>query len=378
MGACVSHDNNQVRQRGARGTRGTHVKQPSNLLEGRAPGGGGRALDGALDDPGAAVDALRLAGPLLLSLHIGINRLDPSVFPDLEVLSSCVRDAEDMEALAKANRFTTKVRGSGRTQHNMACSGWRNKQTKAPVTMGKRCTGSHTHTCAPVCAGAQVFTDGKATLEAVRTFIFTTAASLQRGDMFLLTFSGHGSSVIDLDGDERDGRDEAWCLHNGLLLDDELHALLCQFAAGVRVVIVSDSCHSGSMIDQPDTEVRKFRAASVETKTSSPSASHASSAHPHHARDASPPRPPARALSVAEGLAARKAAAARERQRLGRPKAAVVLLAGCQDSQKSGEGDRNGAFTAALREEYERLPAEGATYKLLLPESVRERAQVPS
>ena len=30
-------------------------------------------------------------------------------------------------------------------------------------------------------------------------------------DMFLITYSGHGGSVVDLSGDEPDFRDETWC-----------------------------------------------------------------------------------------------------------------------------------------------------------------------
>ena len=66
----------------------------------------------------------------------------------------------------------------------------------------------------------------------------------------LLSYSGHGGQVPDQNGDDpNDGLDETWCLFDGQVLDDELYGALSAFAPGVRVV-VSDSCHSGTMLKQ--------------------------------------------------------------------------------------------------------------------------------
>lgn len=65
--------------------------------------------------------------------------------------------------------------------------------------------------------------------------------------MLLLTYGGHGGTVRDVSGDESDGIDETWCLYDGHLLDDELNALWGCFAAGVRILVISDSCHSGTV-----------------------------------------------------------------------------------------------------------------------------------
>jgi metacaspase-1 len=62
--------------------------------------------------------------------------------------------------------------------------------------------------------------------------------------MFLLTFSGHGTVRLG----ER-GPDEAWCLEDGLVFDDDLTTLLAAFKPGVRVWVISDSCYSGTMVD---------------------------------------------------------------------------------------------------------------------------------
>ena len=72
--------------------------------------------------------------------------------------------------------------------------------------------------------------------------------SLEDGDIFLFTFSGHGGQIKDCDGDEEDGMDETWCLYDGYLLDDELGARWKEFKRGVRIIVISASCHSGTAI----------------------------------------------------------------------------------------------------------------------------------
>ncbi|MFN9545598.1 MAG: caspase domain-containing protein [Cyanobacteriota bacterium] len=71
------------------------------------------------------------------------------------------------------------------------------------------------------------------------------------GDTIAITFSGHGTLAPDNSGDEIDGYDEALCpydIHQGqVLLDDEIHQLFAQRAAGVRLILISDSCHSGTV-----------------------------------------------------------------------------------------------------------------------------------
>ncbi|MEZ4401327.1 MAG: CHAT domain-containing protein [Kofleriaceae bacterium] len=105
-----------------------------------------------------------------------------------------------------------------------------------------------------------------ATREAIRGAFRVAAETLVGGDLLVVTFSGHGKRVADAPGpspavvveeasadepDEPDGEDEAWCLFDGPLLDDEVHELLAAFAAGVRIYVVSDSCFSGTMLRDP-------------------------------------------------------------------------------------------------------------------------------
>lgn len=98
-------------------------------------------------------------------------------------------------------------------------------------------------------AGYQSFLllDKYATSANILAAISTAILKLKAGDIFLLTYSGHGMQILDADGDERDGKDETWVLYDRQLLDDELHQLWASFSAGVRIVVISDSCHSGTM-----------------------------------------------------------------------------------------------------------------------------------
>jgi hypothetical protein len=48
--------------------------------------------------------------------------------------------------------------------------------------------------------------------------IARAAAALRSGDIFLLTYSGHGGQVPDRNHDEPDLQDETWCLYDGELL----------------------------------------------------------------------------------------------------------------------------------------------------------------
>ena len=87
----------------------------------------------------------------------------------------------------------------------------------------------------------------KATRKPVLAAMQAGAKALQSGDLFFLTYSGHGGQIPDRNGDEPDRKDETWCLYDGELIDDELHAALSRFARGVRILVLSDSCHSGSV-----------------------------------------------------------------------------------------------------------------------------------
>jgi len=67
------------------------------------------------------------------------------------------------------------------------------------------------------------------------------------GDNLVVTYSGHGTNVKDTNGDEEDCRDEAICLYDGYLIDDELRDIISKLPSGVKLTVISDSCHSGTV-----------------------------------------------------------------------------------------------------------------------------------
>ncbi|KAI5819663.1 p20 subunit of caspase [Pyronema omphalodes] len=82
------------------------------------------------------------------------------------------------------------------------------------------------------------------------------------GDTLFFFFHGHGSYMVDLDGDEPGCFDSAICpvdyrnprtkFTDNLLSDDDIHRFMVKpLKPGVRLTAVFDSCHSGSVMDLP-------------------------------------------------------------------------------------------------------------------------------
>src|SRR5690349_18204302 len=94
---------------------------------------------------------------------------------------------------------------------------------------------------------ATIMTDSEATADSVIAAIGQASNDLGPQDILFLTYSGHGGQVADEAGDEDDGKDETWVLYDRQLVDDELYALWAKFQPGVRIIMLSDSCHSGTM-----------------------------------------------------------------------------------------------------------------------------------
>lgn len=69
---------------------------------------------------------------------------------------------------------------------------------------------------------------------------------------FVIQYSGHGTSIGDRNGDEKDGSDEALVGYDlNFISDDELFKLLCDFHPESNIISIIDACHSGSMLDLP-------------------------------------------------------------------------------------------------------------------------------
>lgn len=71
------------------------------------------------------------------------------------------------------------------------------------------------------------------------------------GDVLFFHFSGHGTQVpTDDEEDEEDRLDEAIVPTDmNLILDDDLRVIMCRIPRGARFTMLSDCCHSGTMLD---------------------------------------------------------------------------------------------------------------------------------
>jgi hypothetical protein len=188
----------------------------------------------------------------------------------------------------------------------------------------------------------------QATRAAVLSGIRQAANTLASGDFFLLSYSGHGGQVPDISGEEADKQDETWCLYDGQLIDDELYFELSRFKAGVRIVVVSDSCHSGTVVragpPQPGTAV-------LRPKLMPPTvARRVYSAHQsfYDTLQTDVAKASGKTLVDPDTALANVAISGRLTAIVKQFRPAVILLSGCQDNQFSMDGDNNGAFTEQL------------------------------
>jgi len=221
-----------------------------------------------------------------ISLHIGLNRVDPAHYQDEYgqpwdgKLNACEFDAQDMQTLAKSRGFQT-----------------------------------------------QLLLSAAATADAAIGAIKGAANDLQPGDIFLLTYSGHGGQVPDRNGEEEDDLDETWCLYDRQVVDDELYALWAQFKPGVRILMLSDSCHSGSVARDPD--IQQIAAEQGVKIRALPADVQSATYRKHKAEydKLQADNPSGEKVEVA---------------------AAVILISGCQDNQSSYDGKENSKFTEKL------------------------------
>ena len=170
-----------------------------------------------------------------------------------------------------------------------------------------------------------------------------------RAICLFVTYSGHGGQIPDVNGEEEDKKDETWCLYDGELIDDEVFLELSRFAAGVRVLVLSDSCHSGTVMRARVPEASSNRAVEDDAAVRRDSDLSCASGFLRQAaaRRRRGGRKGVRPKSRQRAGARRREQAA-DRHRQGQCKASVILISGCQDNQTSMDGDHNGAFTEQL------------------------------
>jgi hypothetical protein len=222
-----------------------------------------------------------------MALTIGLNSVDPKHYGGWSgELNACEADADDMASLAKGFKVTKLL-------------------TKA------------------------------ATRARVISQIKKAAGTLKSGDIFMLSYSGHGGQLPDMNNDEPDAQDETWCLYDGEFVDDELYALWGKFAPGVRILVFSDSCHSGTVVKLA------YYQGTVSTRGGGLS--------PREVKYRfMPPDAALRTYRKNKAFYDRILKTKVPKEKQAAVKATVLLISGCQDNQLSADGDFNGLFTAQL------------------------------
>jgi metacaspase-1 len=236
------------------------------------------------------------------SLHIGLNEVSAAAYAGWTgPLAACEFDAHDMAAIAKSRGM------------------------KGTVLLGKKGTRGNV-------------------LAAIRK----AAKALVAGDLFFVSYSGHGGQVPDVSGEEADKQDETWCLYDGQLIDDELYFELSRFKAGVRILVLSDSCHSGTVVRAgpplPGTPHwrPKLMPPAVGQRVYAAHKAFYDQLQREVAKAAGAP------VQDPDTALANVAVSGRLTTIVKKFVPAVLLISGCQDNQTSMDGDHNGAFTEQL------------------------------
>ncbi len=214
------------------------------------------------------------------SLHVGLNAVDPNAYNGWDgTLNACEADAAAMLAIAKSQGYAAS---------NSLLT---NDATAANVLAG----------------------------------IKQAAEDLHSGDLFLLTYSGHGGRIPD---PENAGKQvDTWALYDRMLISHELYRAWNDFAPGVRIFVTSDSCHSGTVIRLvPNLKI--------------PST--------HHGVSRAVPRGVVHSTYLAHQAMYDELTRHNPRSLQGEIDASVLLISGCQDEQESSDGDGNGLFTSEL------------------------------
>ncbi|MFC6463342.1 caspase family protein [Paracoccus aerius] len=240
------------------------------------------------------------------SLHLGLNFVNPAAYSGWDgALRACVNDAQAMAGLAQAQGFD-----------------------------------------------AQTLIDREATHDAVVAAVKAAATELREGDMFLWSVSCHGMQVRDYNRDETDDgdqpMDEALALWDMPLVDDNIYRLWSSFAPGVRILMIPDTCHSGTMTR------RSFLSPEEVEALIRPRSAPKIILEPVQFRFM-PDQVQARVLAEND---ARYRDHAREYHDFGEAAtlrssippvtASVVSISACQDNQLAQDGTQYGAFTGAL------------------------------
>lgn len=150
----------------------------------------------------------------------------------------------------------------------------------------------------------------EATRDNILSSLYRASETLVDGDIFVFYYSGHGGQQLDTSNDEPDGKDETLVAYDREVIDDKIHYALSRFEEGVRLVMISDSCNSG-------TNYKNIKTISVNED------------------------------SIFRPFAKKSAS------KLTEMKAELIHMGGCRDGFSSSGYQNGGAFTMALCEAWQ-------------------------
>jgi hypothetical protein len=221
-----------------------------------------------------------------ISIHIGLNKIDAAHYGSSNALAGCINDANAMHDIAKSKGFDESY----------------------------------------------LLIDEDGSYKKLVAHLKKAATKLKKDDFLFISYAGHGASVLDNNNDEDDGKDETWCLYDRMILDDELAACWAKFKTGVRILMVSDSCHSGSV-----SRVINMNGDLVDDTVATRSRGLKNGPEIYENNRAVYEKTIPADKNIAQGTGI---------------KATVILLSGCQDNQTSRDGISNGLFTEKLLQVY--------------------------
>lgn len=92
----------------------------------------------------------------------------------------------------------------------------------------------------------QTLKTAEATKASILNALNAASRELEGGDTLVFYYAGHGGQQPDRNGDESDGHDETLIVYDGEIIDDQLNEIWCKFQPDVHIVMLSDSCNSGT------------------------------------------------------------------------------------------------------------------------------------
>ena len=214
-----------------------------------------------------------------ISIHIGLNKLNPSIYyGDSGALNACVNDAYAMAGIALSKGFSS----------------------------------------------VKLLINEKATCQNFIKEMDSAISSLSPGGILFLTFAGHGGQIPSKisPGD----MDEVWCFFDGIIKDNDLCNYWAKLSKGIRVLLISDSCHSGGIV--------RFEEEGKWT----------------YLQDLNSKVPISRGIqNFVFGEESESNIVKWETCKNGKPiEASIRLLSACDSHEKAKDGASHGAFTTAL------------------------------